>query len=103
MKAVIRDGSQQFLVEEGQRISIERRDLEQNSTYNFEVLSIIKDDGETVTGDPIVKDAKVEAEVLEQRKLKKLIHYVYRRRKGSAKKKGHRQQQTIVQISKISM
>ena len=30
----------QFLVEEGQRILIERRDIEPESTYNFEVLSI---------------------------------------------------------------
>ena len=103
MKAVIRDGSQQFLVEEGQKISIERRDLEQDSKYKFDVLSIIKDDGETVHGNPIVEGAEVEANVLEQRKMKKLIHYIYRRRKGSAKKKGHRQQKTIVQISKISM
>ena len=103
MKAVIRDGSQQFIVEEGQRITIERRDLELNSTYNFDVLSIIKDDGETVHGNPLVEGAKVEGEVLEQRKMKKLIHYVYRRRKASAKKKGHRQQKTIVKISKIDL
>ena len=103
MKAVIKDGSQQFLVEEGQRILIERRDIEPESTYNFDVLSIIKDDGETVHGSPIVEGATVEANVLEQRKMKKLIHYVFRRRKGSSRKKGHRQQKTLVQISKIAL
>jgi len=103
MKAVIKDGSQQFLVKEGQRILIERTELEPKSTYSFEVLSIIKDDGETVVGNPLVDGATVEAEVMEQRKMKKLIHYVYRKRKGSAKKKGHRQQKTMVQISKIAL
>ena len=103
MKAVIRDGSKQFLVEEGQIIEIERRDLEPKSTYKFEVLSISPDEGDAILGTPVLENATVEGEVIQQKKMKKIIVYFYRRRKGSAKKKGHRQQKTRVKISKIAV
>ena len=96
MKAVIRDGSQQFLVEEGQIVEIERTGLEPKSTYSFEVLSITKDDGETLIGEPVLDNAKVEGEVITQVKKKKIIIYFFRRRKASKKKQGHRQQKTLI-------
>ncbi len=102
MKAVIRDGSKQFLVEEGQIIEIERTDLEPKSTYNFEVLSVTKDDGETLVGKPVLKKAKVEGEVIDQIKKKKIIVYFFRKRKHSKKKQGHRQQKTRIKITTIS-
>ncbi len=103
MKAVIRDGSQQFLVEQGTIVEIEKRDLEPQSKYKFDVLSITKDDGETLVGTPILESATVEGEVIDQVKKKKIIVYFYRRREASKKKQGHRQQKTRVKITNISV
>lgn len=101
MHAVIRDGSQQFRVTQGDVIEIERRDLEPGSTYRFDVLAVTKD-GETQLGTPTVDGATVEGEVVEQFKSKKLIVFKFRRRKGSRTKQGHRQQKTRVRITEIS-
>jgi large subunit ribosomal protein L21 len=53
-------------------------------------------------GTPLVEGAGVQAEVIDQIKGEKLIHYVRRRRKhSSARKKGHRQQLTLLRITEI--
>ena len=57
--------------------------------------------GATV-GTPTVDDARVQAEVLDQIKGKKVIHFVKRRRKhGSQRTKGHRQQLTMLRVTEI--
>ena len=101
MNAVIRDGSQQFRVTLGDVIEIERRDLEPGTSYRFDVLAITKD-GETQVGAPTVDGASVAGEVVEQVKMKKLVVFKLRRRKGSRTKNGHRQQKTRVRITEIS-
>ena len=101
MYAVIRDGSQQFRVTQGDVIEVERRDLEPGSTYHFDVLAVIKD-GQTQIGAPTVDGASVSGEVVAQVKQKKLIVFKFRRRKGSQTKNGHRQQKTRIRITEIS-
>jgi large subunit ribosomal protein L21 len=61
-------------------------------------------DGENVShGDPLVSGAKVTAEVLEQRKDKKVVAFKYRRRKGYHRTVGHRRKLTRVKIKSISV
>ena len=59
--------------------------------------------GETVTiGAPLVAGAAVQAEVIEQIKGEKVIHYVKRRRKHSSQRtKGHRQHLTLVRVTEV--
>lgn len=101
MHAVIRDGSQQFRVEEGSVISIERYGLEAGTTHNFDVLLLTTKDGSTTIGAPFIHGAKVEGEVLGEDRGRKLIVYTFKRRKGYSRKKGHRQVGTRVKITSI--
>jgi large subunit ribosomal protein L21 len=59
--------------------------------------------GETVTvGAPLVAGAAVQAEVIDQIKGEKTIHFVKRRRKHSSQRtKGHRQQLTLVRVTEV--
>ncbi len=60
--------------------------------------------GDKVThGDPLISGAKVTAEVLEQRKDKKVIAFKYKRRKGYHRTVGHRRKLTRVKIKSINM
>ena len=61
----------------------------------------MNDDKNTEIGNPIIKGAKVEATILKNTKNKTILVFKKRRRKNSRKKYGHRQQISLIKITKI--
>lgn len=101
MYAVICTGGKQYRVSEGDVIYVEKLDAEVDSTVDFDqVLVVGKDDG-IVTGAPNVDGATVTGKVLKNGKQKKITVFTYRPKKGSARKMGHRQPYTKVEIQSI--
>jgi large subunit ribosomal protein L21 len=101
MYAVIKTGGKQYKVSEGDIITIEKLDSEAGDKVKFEdVLAV--NNGELVVGNPTVKGASVEAEVMKNGRAKKVIVYKYKRKTGYHKKNGHRQFFTQVRINKIN-
>ncbi len=98
MKAIIKTGGKQYLVEEGSVIYVEKLDKEEGKTVTFDEVLML--DGQI--GNPVVKDAKVTGKVLKQGKNKKIriFHYV-NKQKSTRKHQGHRQPYTKVEITKI--
>lgn len=104
MYAVIEDSGQQFRVSEGDELNVDLRDLAENATeIEFDRVLLISNEGGTQVGTPLVKDAKVLAEILDPEVKGKKVHsYYWRRRKASKRKTGHRQKYISVRISKIN-
>jgi large subunit ribosomal protein L21 len=101
--AIIKTGGRQFRVAEGDTIDVDILDVEPGKTATFGDVLLFAD-GEKVThGDPLISGAKVTAEVLEQRKDKKVIAFKYRRRKGYHRTVGHRRKLTRVKIKSINV
>ena len=101
MYAVICTGGKQYRVSEGDVVFIEKLDAEVDVTVNFDqVLAVGKDDG-VVVGAPTVAGATVTGKVLRNGKAKKITVFTYRPKKGSARKLGHRQPYTKVEIQSI--
>ena len=101
MYAVICTGGKQYRVSEGDVVFIEKLDAEVDATVNFDqVLAVGKDDG-VVVGAPTVAGATVTGKVLRNGKVKKITVFTYRPKKGSARKLGHRQPYTKVEIQSI--
>ena len=101
MYAVICTGGKQYRVSEGDVGFIEKLDAEVDATVNFDqVLAVGKDDG-VVVGAPTVAGATVIGKVLRNGKAKKITVFTYRPKKGSARKLGHRQPYTKVEIQSI--
>ena len=101
MYAVICTGGKQYRVSEGDVVFIEKLDAEVDATVNFDqVLAVGKDDG-VVVGAPTVAGATVTGKVLRNVKAKKITVFTYRPKKGSARKLGHRQPYTKVEIQSI--
>lgn len=98
MFAVMKTGGKQYKVASGDVLRVEKIAATAGETVQFnEVLMV----GSTV-GTPTVSGAGVQAEVIDQIKGEKVIHFVKRRRKHSSKRtKGHRQQLTLVRITDI--
>ncbi len=93
--AIIKTGGRQYRVAEGDTVDVDLLDLEPGKTATFEALVHV--DGSNVT----LGGAKVTAEIVEQRKDKKVIAFKYKRRKGYHRTVGHRRKLTRVKIKSI--
>jgi len=101
MFAVIKTGGKQYKVASGDMLRVERIAASAGETVIFNEVLMLGGDTPTV-GAPLVADAGVEAEVVDQIKGDKVINFVKRRRKHSSKRtKGHRQKLTLVKIGEI--
>ncbi|MBY6065678.1 50S ribosomal protein L21 [Leisingera aquaemixtae] len=101
MFAVLKTGGKQYKVQAGDVLRVEKLAADAGDTIQFDEVLMLGGDA-PVVGAPLVDGAAVKAEVIEQIKGEKLIHFVKRRRKHSSKRtKGHRQKLTLVRITEI--
>ena len=101
MFAVMKTGGKQYKVQSGDTLRVEKLAADAGETVQFNEILMLGGDT-TVIGAPTVAGAAVQAEVIDQVKGDKLIHFVKRRRKhGSQRTKGHRQKLTLVKITEI--
>ena len=101
MFAVLKTGGKQYKVQSGDIIRVERLAAEAGETVQFNEILLLGGDA-PVVGDPLIKDAAVQAKVIDEVKSKKVVNFVKRRRKhGSQRTKGHRQKLTLVRVTEI--
>ncbi|HIE43580.1 MAG TPA: 50S ribosomal protein L21 [Candidatus Omnitrophica bacterium] len=102
MKAIIQTAGKQYLVKEGDTISIDKSFSPQaGETIEFKEILAIGEEGELQFGNPLVKGAKITGEIVKKGKAEKVIVYKFKRRKRYHRKKGHRQPLTEIKITKI--
>jgi large subunit ribosomal protein L21 len=101
MFAVIHTGGKQYRVAEGEIFRFEKLTCDLGSTIMFDQVLMVSDGTAPKIGRPLVAGAKVEAEVIEHGRDKKIIVFKKKRRKGYQRKQGHRQDYTAVKIVKI--
>lgn len=101
MYAVMKTGGKQYKVAKDDTFSVEKLAAEAGETVQFNDVLMLGGDKVTV-GAPLIAGAAVQAEVLDQVRGPKLINYKKRRRKHSSqRKKGHRQDLTMIKITDI--
>lgn len=100
MFAIIKTGGKQYKVSEGDIIKVEKIEAEAGDKIEFDQVLMVAGDDVKV-GSPVVEGAKVKAEVLDQKKDKKIVIFKFKAKKNYRKKKGHRQPYTLVKIEKI--
>ncbi|MBI3753263.1 MAG: 50S ribosomal protein L21 [Deltaproteobacteria bacterium] len=101
MYAVIKTGGKQQTVSEGDILKVEKLPGDAGSKIEFKDVLMVGTDKEVKVGRPILANAVVVAEIIEQGKAKKVIAFKMKRRKGFHKKIGHRQSFTSVRIKEI--
>ncbi len=101
MFAVLKTGGKQYKVQAGDVLRVEKLAANAGDKVQFNEILMVGGDSVTV-GAPLVAGAAVQAEVIDQIKGEKTIHYVKRRRKHSSQRtKGHRQQLTLVRVTEV--
>ncbi len=101
MYAIIETGGKQYRVSKDDVIYIEKLDAQEGSTVKFDKVLIVGDDKGVKVGTPTVSGAEVSGKVVKHGKSKKVTVFVYRPKKDSKRKLGHRQQYTKVEITAI--
>lgn len=102
MYAVIVSGGKQYRLQEGQTVKLEKIEAEIGSKINFDQVLLVADGDDVKIGQPVVKGAKVAAEIVSQGRHKKVKIMKFKRRKHHMKQMGHRQWFTEVKITGIS-
>jgi large subunit ribosomal protein L21 len=100
MFAVIKTGGKQYRVAADDKLKVEKIDGEPGDIIQFGEVLVVGGDAVTL-GTPTVAGATVAAAVIEQSRGPKVIAFKKRRRKNSRRKRGHRQEYTLVQITEI--
>lgn len=101
MFAVLKTGGKQYRVQSGDVLRVERLAADAGETVQFNDILMIGGDATTI-GTPLVAGAAVQAQVIDQIKGDKVIHFVKRRRKHSSQRtKGHRQNLTLLRVTDI--
>ncbi len=101
MFAVMKTGGKQYKVQSGDTLKVEKLAADAGEKIQFNEVLMLGGD-KVVVGAPLIEGAAVQAEVVDQIKGDKVIHFVKRRRKhGSKRTKGHRQQLTMLKITEI--
>ncbi len=101
MYAVIQTGGKQYRVKEGDVLSVEKLKAEKGQTVDLDQVLLIEDGKKILVGTPVVENAVVRIEVLENYKDEKVIVFKKKKRKQYRRTKGHRQELTKIQIEGI--
>lgn len=103
MKATIKTQGQQFAVSEGDILTVNRyRNTEAGATVEItDVLSTGEGDSFKI-GAPLIQGAKVTVKVLENKRGPKVVVFKKNKRKGYERKRGHRQELSVIKIESIT-
>ena len=100
--AVIQTGGKQYKVKAGEILKIEKlKNSDPKKKIEFKEILAYGDDKNIELGSPVVNGAKVEADLIKNAKNRTVLIFKKRIRKNSRRKNGHRQQYSMVRISKI--
>lgn len=100
MLAVVEISKKQYLVEKGDILEVQRL-KDKEGKIVFDKVLLLANDKKVKIGTPYLEKAKVEAEIIEEKKAKKIIVYKVKRRKKYRRKQGHRQIYTTIKITRI--
>ena len=102
MNAIVKISGKQFKVAKDTKLFVNRIDAKEGSKVSFDDVLLIDNGSKVIVGNPVVKDASVEAKVLKHLKDDKVVVFKKKRRKGYRVKNGHRQSLTEIIIEKVT-
>jgi large subunit ribosomal protein L21 len=99
--AVIRTGGKQYRVSEGDLVKIEKLEGAVGEKVTLADVLFIGGNDEVKIGSPLVPNARVTGEIVNQARAKKVLVFKKKRRKSYSRQHGHRQYQTTLKITAI--
>jgi large subunit ribosomal protein L21 len=104
MKATIKTQGKQFSVSEGDILIVDRYPKTETGSMIQINEVLAAGEGENFkVGTPFLTGASVTAKVLENKRAKKVIVFKKKKRKGMERKRGHRQELSVIKIESITV
>jgi large subunit ribosomal protein L21 len=101
MFAVIKTGGKQYSVSADDTITVMTLPGEPGDVVTFDNVLMLGGDGPPAVGSPFIEGASVAGEIVEQKRGPKVYAFKKRRRQNSKRKRGHRQDLTLVRITQL--
>lgn len=101
MFAVIKTGGKQYRVAANDVIAVAKIEGEAGSAVVFDAVTMFSDDKGVQIGSPLITGLSVSGEVVDHKRTPKVIAFKKRRRQNSKRKRGHRQDYTLVRITAL--
>lgn len=101
MYAVVETGGKQYRVSVGDKLKVDKLDVEKGASIELDRVLVVANDGDVQVGAPLLDGTAVGATVVDQGKHDKIKVYKFKRRKKYRKTQGHRQQYTELEITSI--
>lgn len=102
MKAIIKTQGNQYTVQEGDILFVNRyQDSKAGDTISIKDVLLVGEGDAVKFGAPVVAGAEVTAEILENKRGTKLHIFKKKRRKGYTRKTGHRDELSVIKVTKI--
>ncbi len=103
MFAVLKTGGKQYRVQKDDVIRVERLDANEGDKIKLDEILMVGEPANAKIGAPMVKGAFVTAEVVAQKRAPKIVVFKKKRRQNYRRKKGHKQQITLLRIKDIKV
>ena len=101
MYAVLKTGGKQYKVAPNDIIMVEKLAADAGTSIEIDEVLMIGDDKTSTIGSPLIEGARVAADVLEQKRAKKITVFKKKRRQNYRRTIGHRQELTVLRITDI--
>ncbi len=101
MYAIFRSGGRQYEARPGQVVKVEKIEGKVGESVTLDEVLFFSNEDQVQIGRPLVEGVKVEATIVEQGRLRKVMIFKNKRRKDYQKKQGHRQAYTAMRVQNI--
>jgi large subunit ribosomal protein L21 len=103
MYAVMKTGGKEYRISQGDVIRVEKIEGEVGDQVTLKDILMVSQEGQVRLGHPLLTDAMITGEIVQQVKGKKVLTYKMKRRKNYRRTKGHRQTYTYIRVNEINL
>ena len=103
MYAVVKTGGKEYRISPGDLIRVEKVEGRVGDRVTMEDILMVSHEGQVQVGNPLLANAVITGEIVQQVKGKKVLTYKMKRRKNYRRTKGHRQTYTYIRVNDISL
>ncbi len=103
MYAVVKTGGKEYRISQGDLIRVEKMEGKIGDQVTMKDILMVSHEGQVQVGNPLLANAVITGEIVQQVKGKKVLTYKMKRRKNYRRTKGHRQTYTYIRVNDISL
>jgi len=103
MYAVVKTGGKEYRISKGDVIRVEKMEGKVGDQVSMNDVLMVSQEGQVQLGNPLLANAVIMGEIVQQVKGKKVLTYKMKRRKNYRRTKGHRQTYTYIKVNEISL